>query len=400
MQVMTDAPNVSGCLSESVSAWQASGRTSELVDLALSSMALAVFSRAQKHREAAAVALSKYQRLLNISQLWISQVGSAKLDEADMDACLLAVSLMGRFEGVSYNVDDSQHLKKSFTRLKSWCHHDGAMAVLKAWYDNRRQGRNSASVIIKHTRRGIIKSCLMRNRPLPDWLLDGESFGEQNMELESDRIDVRILALRQAYLKLGHGVNATTVELLDEKAKGIDNALQELAGQLPALCSYQQHVITAPGSFPRKHFISPDVYSYQRPGYAAIWAQYFATRMLANTLRLRILDLSCSDLYGQKRTECHNVIKAMGDSLACTIPFCLERFSFEQNETDSILLNANTEITPYLVNTVVWPLSIAAGLKSINARQLSWFRCELAAIGRLIGDGVLESARTSEWDFI
>ena len=401
MQELKDAPNVSGCLSECVAAWKASGRTSEMVDLALSSMALAVFSRTQKHIGAAAEALSKYHRLLRLCQFWISQVEIAKLDAANMDACLLAIAFMGRFEGVAYRIEDSKDSVQSTPQLKSWHHHQGAIVVLKAWYDGRRQDRSSASVIIKHVRRSILRSCLMANRPLPDWLLDGEIFSEHGMELESDKIKIRTLTLRQAYMRLGRDANAIPIEQLNNEATEIDKALQNLADRFFKSCFYQQHVIVDCSSFPRRHFFSPVAYSYQRAGYAAIWADYFATRMLINKLRLRILDLSCCNpTHKRRREECHTAIKSMGESLASTIPFCLERFSLDIDKPDSIVLNTNTHITPYLVNSVVWPLVIASGLEGINARQRSWFRCELTELGGLIGDRVIESAGTFGWNII
>lgn len=401
MPVLTDASNVSGCLSECVSEWKTSGRTSEMVDLALSSMALAVFSRTQKHRGAAVKASSNYLRLLRISQFWISQVERSKLGTADIDACLLAISLMGRFEGVAYAVEHSGKSTQSIAQLRSWHHHDGAMAVLKAWYDGRKKEGCCASFIIKHSRRGILRTCLMRNLTLPDWLHDGEIFNEHGKELESDKIEVRILILRQAYMRLKHGIDAAPAAQLNYEAKEIDKRLQDLAGQLPKSCFYIQHIITACSSFPRPHFFSPVVYAYPRAGYAAIWAQYFATRMLINKLRLRILDLCCYDpTHEQERTECHTTIESMGRSLASTIPFSLERFSFDRDKPDLIVLNTNTEITPYLINSVVWPLSIASGLEGINFNQLSWFRGELAVLGRLIGDRVIESVGASGWSII
>ena len=395
-----DVPNVSGCLSECVAAWKTSGRTSETVDLALSSMALAVFSRTQNHHEAAAAALSKYQRLLRVSQFWISQVQNAKLDAANMDACLLSIAFMGRFEGISYGLEKSIDSVQSVPQMKTWHHYDGAMAVLKSWYNDRKHDGSSVSIIVQHIRRVILRTCLMRNMKLPDWLLDGEIFGEHGIELENDRIDIRILALRQAYMTLEHGINAAPAEQLNVTAKEIDKELQDLANQLPKSSSYQQHIISTSNSFPQRYFLSPIVYSYQKTGYAALWAQHFATRMLINRLRLRILDLSGDSTHMQQRAECYTAIESMGDSLASTIPFCLGRFSFDRDNPDSIVLNTSTDITPYVLNSVVWPLTIASGLEDINDRQLSWFRDELTAIGEQIGDRVVERAGASGWTII
>lgn len=401
MPVLSDPSNVSGCLSECVSEWKTSGRTSQMVDLALSSMALAVFSRTQNHRGAALKASVNYLRLLKLSQCWISRVGRTKLDVTDIDACLLAIALMGRFEGVTYSVEDSDNSLQSTARMRGWHHHDGAIAVLKAWYDGRNRGESSTSSIIKNSRRGILRFCLLRNQPLPEWLHDGETFGEHGNELESDNIEVQILSLRQEYMKLEQGIDATPAEHLNDAVQKIDKALQDLASQLPRSCFYQQHILTGCGSFPQRHIFSPIVYSYQQPGHADIWMQYFSTRMLINKLRIRILNMSyCGHTHEQQRTHCHAVIESMGESLASTIPFCLERFSIDKDKPDTILLNPNADITPFLINSVIWPLSIASGVEGVNFRQRSWFRGELAVLGRLIGDRVIESVGVSGWNII
>lgn len=68
LKVLTDGPNVSGGILECVAAWIVFGRTSSMVDSALSSIALAVFSRAQNDAAATLEATSRYCRLLQISQ--------------------------------------------------------------------------------------------------------------------------------------------------------------------------------------------------------------------------------------------------------------------------------------------------------------------------------------------
>ena len=77
-----------------------------MVDLALSSMALAVFSRTQKHPAAATEASPRYYRLLRVAQERIAQLGISTLDEQKIDACLLAIFLMGRYEGTMHHSGD------------------------------------------------------------------------------------------------------------------------------------------------------------------------------------------------------------------------------------------------------------------------------------------------------
>jgi hypothetical protein len=94
--------------------------------------------------------------------------------------------------------------------------------------------------------------------------------------------------------------------------------------------------------------------------------------MLIHSTRLRVLELSHPNLlvdftYEQQRQECITQLEAMADSLASSIPVCLERFKVENPNSpirqSSIKLNPNDEIKPYLANLAVWPLTIVRALK-------------------------------------
>lgn len=376
-----------------------------MVDLALSSIALAVYSRTQQYPPAIIEASSKYYRLLRVTQERIGQLGILTLDERNIDACLLAVFLMGRYEGVTYRPSDLNS-KDSLMSLQSWSHHDGAMAILKFWNDN--MSHNTATFIIKQTRRGLIKSFLLRNLPLPDWMLNGSRFGEHDLDLDYDRIVVRIVNLHyeSARIQRKNGLRIAKAEELNSEARELDKAVQDWAAQTPSTCSFQRHILTEPDPWPRTNFYSSIVYSYSRPGYAAVWSQYFATRMLINSIRLRILEPSrqnplVDSTYEQQRLGCITQLRGMADSLASTIPFCLERFKADNLHSPirqaSITINTEEEIKPYLASLAVWPLTIASSLEGIDVRQQLWFRSELARLGRITGDSVLECAETDQW---
>jgi hypothetical protein len=375
-----------------------------MVDLALSSMALAVYSRTQQHPPAATEASSRYYRLLQITQERIAQIKILVVSESSIDACLLAAFLMGRYEAVTHHPG---HLcsKDSLTSVQSWSHYDGVMAILKAWNDNL--SHNTATFIIKHTRRQLIKSSLLRNLPLPDWILNGNRFGEHDLELDYDRIVVRMVNL---HYRLGNlqknGQQVAKAEELSNEARELDKALQDWIAQIPSIYSYDRHILTESDPWPKRHFYSPIVYSYSKPGYAAVWLEYFATRMLINSIRLRVLELShppplVDFTYEEQRLECITTLKAMADGLASSIPFCLERFMANAPDSPiseaSVTFNTNEEIKPYLANWVVWPLTIASSLERIVIKQQLWFRSELTSLGRTIGNGVLECAEANHW---
>lgn len=380
-----------------------------MVDLALSSLGLAVFSRTQRYLPAATEASLQYYRLLRCMQERIAQVGTPTLNERDIDAYLLAILFMGRYEVVTYRPCDLDSKNVTSSTL-SWSHQDGALAILKLWNDHLSQ--NAATLIVKQSRRKLIKCSLLRKFSLPDWILNGACFGEHNIALGFDRIFIRIVNLHHASASFQRkeDLQIAYAEELNIEAQELDNALQDWATQLPATRSYQRHILTESGPWPKRHFYSPVVYSYSRPGNATVWSQYFAARMLINSARLRFLESSprdpsadCTD--DQQRLHCVTQLNAMADSVASTVPFCLERFKVVDSPKSptgqtSITINTNEEIKPYLVNLVAWPLTIASSLEWVDIRQQLWFRSELARLGRVIGDGVLECADTDHWDIL
>jgi hypothetical protein len=227
----------------------------------------------------------------------------------------------------------------SFKSLQCWSHYDGAMSILKVWNDNLSD--KSGTFIVKQIRRGLIKSSILRNLPLPDWMLDGSHFGEQDRELEYDKILVRVVNLHHASAKLqqeGDVLQILKAEKLCNEARELEKALQAWLTNVPTCCSPQRHVLTKLDTSPRRHFYSSTVYTYIKPGFAAVWSQLFAVRMLINSTRLRVLKMSCPksaiDLtYDTERLECITQLEAMANCLASSIPFCLERIKVQASSS-------------------------------------------------------------------
>jgi len=166
-----------------------------------------------------------------------------------------------------------------------WSHQYGVMALLKFWNDSFSD--EPATPIIKHTRRGSIRSSLLRGRSLPPWMIDGERFGEHGSDLEDDRIRVRILALRHALSILSTPQQSVEdVNRIDTEAQELDEALRKWAAK--SLNTYTLHTLAASITFPTKHFYTPTVYSYNDLGNAARCAQYFATRMILISTRVKV----------------------------------------------------------------------------------------------------------------
>lgn len=124
-----------------------------ILELALASVALATFGRKQHHLPAAVLAAKNYQKVLQSTRQTLTT-----LDESNIDACLLTIYSMSRYEDTIYSITASG--SSPVKTYESFSHHDGSLAILKSW-----QVRFShvvpASDVIKHTRRGVIRSAVM-----------------------------------------------------------------------------------------------------------------------------------------------------------------------------------------------------------------------------------------------
>ena len=401
VQTVEDIPNLSKGVADGLLPLGTSRAECPILDLAVSSLALAVFSRTQRHPPAAIEATKRYQRLLRTFQEVLYS-----LSETNIDACLLTIFFMSRYEDAVHRLNHSNIVTPVAAAFPSFSHHDGALATLKYWRE-RLSRHQPATNVIKLTRHGMIRSALMRNLALPEWIIDGSFFGECGFELAYDRIVVRLAGIRHELSMLfnsARDVLPFSTTDLDKELQDVDESLQSWALKLPNAWRHRPHLLSDPYPWPMRDFYSPVVYSYSKIAHAAVWIQYCATRMLTIGTRLRILELMRQDspnLFQIHRSDCASNIKSMANDLACSIPFCLQRFKLTNRNLastpDTVVLSTEEEIRPHLASLAVWPLTIASSLVDLDFEQVTWFRSELARLGRAIGVGVLESAETHQW---
>ena len=408
LQTLTDAPGILHGVSDDILPIWMSKVDHPILDLAVSSMALVMFSQAQYDPRAAVEASRKYQKLLQTTQTTISN-----LDRGNFDACLLAIWFIGRFEHAEHRPSHLNPRMPFAPQLRSFKHHDGALAILRSWKDHLSHDLPVTNVI-KHTRRSMIKSAILRNLAIPEWMLEGTYFAEQGFDLEYDRIIVQLTNVRQRLSMLLNENDsspiacqklASTVEELCHEMQDLDQALNNWTNQIPSDWSLRQHKLSYAQVWPTPDFYSPIVYSYSSLAHAAVWNQYYATRMLINSTRLKILDLNYLDpncFAYQQRVKCFCILDAMANKLASSIPFCLQRINVTQQLTSSsqqelITLAPNKDLKPYVACLTVWPLSIASGLRNLDVGQQLWFRSQLARLGKLVGARLFECADTNHW---
>ncbi|KAK5258329.1 hypothetical protein LTR40_008109 [Exophiala xenobiotica] len=390
-------PKVLKALSEDyLTAW-VSKIDSPLIELAVSCMALAIFARTQKHPPAALQASITYHRLLQLAR-----TSMPSLLVHNTDICLLAIFFMSRYEDAIY---DPTQPDPHGQNVRSFRHHDGALSILRMWKD-RLSFDQPATEIMKYTRRGMIKSALLRKLALPQWISDGITFGERGLELEYDRIIVRLVNLRRQIFALLEDENtpsASAAAQLAREAETIDRDLRQWALHFPSTWSYQRYTIAEMDEFPSRDYFSPTIYSYSSLAHAAVWNQYHSTRMLTLSTRIRILGtghLRVDEAAERERMDCLSCVEDVAEDFARSLPYSLERFAMvdQSGSSSRIITPRSTEaIRPYFASLTIWPLSLASSLENVNCKQASWLRALLTRLGEMSGYGVLAASDNNHW---
>lgn len=365
------------------------------MELAISSMALAVFSRTQHYPPAYIEAGLRYQQLLKAVRGTFSA-----LSEANIDDCLLSTFFMSRYED-SFQHAGQLHLGTLMPHGHINPHRDGSMALLKYWRDHL-YDKHPATNTIKQIRRGLLRFAARDDLDLPEWMKHGEVFGECGLELEYDRIIIRLTNLRRRLHILVREAHVQPherediVQQLSVEAQDIDKLLQGWSSSFPNAWNYQQHVAEEFDRCLRRHFYSSTIYVCSSPSYAAVWVKYFATRMLSIHTRLQVLDVIAADsdehTYYQ-RIELLSDLERAARSLAYTVPSCLALVSIiGVCHQDPVMTVVGQEVKPHLARRLSWNLCLASSLEYVDAPLRQWFLAELHYLGKLTGIKVFEQA--------
>lgn len=366
-------------------------KSTPILDLGVSSLGLVLFSRVKGNPQAAIEASRKYCQLLSLIRTTM-----LSLNEENIDACLLAIFFMGRYEDVLYHPSQPRSEHPSVMGMMSFSHHDGALAVLKYWQDHISQ-RYPATNVIKHSRRGVIRSALLRSCELPAWLLDGALFGEHNFELEYDHIVLKIINLRYE-VRANGGKLQPGLKELNKKSHDLDHALQDWASHFPSTWDNHLQGATKGGLMLGDYPSESAMYNWSSSPYRAVWSLYYSLRILLISTRLHIIN-NGHESYHQQRLELRERMKHLGKDLAASIPPRIqEHKTAPGSPLAQVQIPNKSDLSqdpiPYTSTMIIWPLCIVSTLGNIDVKQRSWFKSELARLGKRIGYGNIESAET------
>lgn len=375
--------DVSGSLSACILAWQKTGNTSKLVQLALLSMALAVYARTRSLPQAAAEAYTIYHELLKSTQ---EEISRPNMNVTSIDACLLTVFLMARCESAMHNTLLS-NAEDKLEELKSWSHHGGTAALLTLWYLHFKD--QECSVIVKQTRRGLMKSFLLRKMPVPWWLRAGKQFGESGLELEYDRILVQSVNVRWATYPDPSSSDRISRGDSRQDIKRLASDLHNLKNHLPGELSYHEYESTHADQL---WIQTPRLGIYTTPAHANLWAHVLATELVIIFTELTVLQHST---HTREEMEiCTTLLQDLASQLAAIIP---QGMGLVTTNGGQITIHTEAQLEPSQASRVVWPLSVAAAIHGYDEGLRRGFKSQLRKLGEIIGDGVLQLVSAADW---
>lgn len=371
--------------------------------LAVRAVSLAIFSRVLRHPEAANMASVSYHRSLRALYPTLPT-----LERSRMDSYLLTVHFLARYEDSLHTLTTSRNVKTQGARNR--VHLTGIAAGLRYWSASPTSD-HTATTIVKHSRRMLRKAALLGQFDLPEWAHDGTRFGEREADLALDRALVGLINLRSRMktARFDKGESCRDIEValqhletLYDEATAIDGCLWEWIQSYAESAFYSKHNVIDHESWPTRTLHHPCVYISRDGGDAVVRVQYYGYRMLANHLRLRILDILQRNGGFASRGrlfECRHVMNSLAYDLAASIPFCLQRIRFSEGTIashDNVTVFVDQDPLPYLAEPTAMPLMVASVSSYVVAAYRSWFRSQLRDVGRLTGYGIIEHVADSE----
>lgn len=371
---------------------------SPALELAASATALALFANTKACSPAAKLAFESYQR-----GLMVLRESLASPDSIDIESCLLAVCLLGRYENAVY-VPPREAGIPFLESLQTKRHLIGTMALLEHWF-NRHGGTKAPTDIIKYARRTLRKAAILGQMDFPEWLQKGDLFGEQDSMQELDGILCRLINARSKLTAFSKAQQASKIrctdttsilQALEDEIRAIDQALMEY-GALHFSC-YKQHTLEANQSYSKQHFLLSCLYSHDNYAKAALCAQYYGYRILVNQVlrhTLMLQDTHLRSIKPEPLLECQSTIDYLSGELASLTPFCLDMVKIPNESklsVDPIGITSDEDRRPFVVELIATPLLIASKSPGLKPEFTSWFSSRLEDTGRFLGYGVIQAA--------
>jgi hypothetical protein len=393
--------------------------------LAISTLSRAVFGRARGVPQALAQADRSYSQCLYKTQ----QAVCGQTHE-DMDELLLTTLMMGYFENIRYNNNTSElGVRKTdavgarYTNV--FCHYEGAMGLL--WI-RRASGVNTDSILDKVARRQIvsflvallrnvqidnsqIRASVLRGNPVPDWLQNGEEFGEAGPALQLDSFMVRVAAFRARALaffpQVSAGLPTSTpdLEFLAHTGKHLEDDLVDWAESMSEEWERSKEDLPATTEKASDYDACEGHRNvYTSHGHASLWIRQRALRLIINSIFIKFISVRMQTSADQahllwKQNHMRRNLEIISQELCADMLYFFkaspsgdEDFLMPVQRT-SVTTEGEPTILPSLASMLAWPLAIAVSTENVPEAQRKWLQGKLGIVADSLGDAVLHDVR-------
>lgn len=258
-----------------------------------------------------------------------------------------------------------------------------------------------------------IRSCVLRASAVPEFLHDGEKYGEEGPALTIDSMMVQVAALRAKTVRL---LSNRPLEISFDERHSLEITFE--AEELDARLASWETMLSEDWRFSRS--VADDqqlrypscTHTYTSHGHASVWNRYRALRLIVNSIRIRCLSNvlqhhSSTSAFAAQQEMCYTSTKTIADDLCASLRYFFNSPSDDKDRSGlgvmkigKFIIKSELDILPKLAWLLAWPLAVALNVEGLDEPQRMYLTQQLRAVARSLGDAVLESvAERSEFRF-
>lgn len=236
----------------------------------------------------------------------------------------------------------------------------------------------------------MVKSALLRSKPLPIWVQAGAEFGEEGPDQEYDRIATELVRLRsQLQMVRGSGAGSIVlnIQVLTEEAFALKEAFTMWISE--AATSWQLLPLQKSLDVATSH---PSTQKKMATAHIATWMKIYSTE---------ILILSTYISFLEQTENSADVLTAKGALDAALQNFkhaVLNLYDISDSPASGIViqeLKRRIHSAPKLLRWIVWPLSMILLAEQVQGAQRDFIEDVMRECGKASGFAVLEDVEVS-----
>ena len=249
---------------------------------------------------------------------------------------------------------------------------------------------------------------MLRGNSVPDWLQNGEDFGEVGPALQLDRFMVRVAAFRARALaffpQASAGLSTSTPDLdfLAHTGRQLEDDLVDWAESMSGEYSHCKELMPTISSNLDPHERHRNTYTSR--GHASLWIRQRALRLIINSIFIKFISVRMRTstnhahlLWKQGRMKGN--LESISQELCADMLYFFRRPASGDGEGEVSALTLPTAATggftilPSLAAMLAWPLAIAVSTENVPESQRKWLQGRLGDVADWLGDAVLRDVQ-------